>query len=165
MPNSLLIDQVVLSRIEKEASDSYPNEAGGLFLGLRRQACIHITDMTGPQCLDRQSRTRFERRDGFHQRYASEKWLKSNGLIDWLGEWHSHPDGAPVPSAIDLRTWSNQAKARYAPMFYLIAGHAAISVYKCTPGNDSIAKLEMESRDSKSLLLRQIRGSVDVKKI
>ena len=42
--------------------------------------------------------------------------------MDYLGEWHTHPERAPIPSAIDRNEWKVIAAARTTPMLFLILG-------------------------------------------
>lgn len=35
------------------------------------------------------------------QRIVDKKWHDSNGIENYLGEWHSHPENCPTPSHTD----------------------------------------------------------------
>ncbi len=87
-------------------------EAGGVLLGYRRDPHIEITLTSTPGSKDVRRRFFFERLDECHQRFCSTAWSSSDGYIDYLGEWHSHPESQPNPSALDLREWRRLGKTR-----------------------------------------------------
>lgn len=84
-------------------------EAGGILVGFRRKPHLEIVDVTTPAFLDKRSRMGFDRRDGNHQRFARKCWKQSNGYIDYLGEWHTHPERYPRPSPLDLEESATKA--------------------------------------------------------
>lgn len=98
-------------------------EAGGVLLGYRRGSHLHVTDSTLPQRQDKRSRTYFERCDSFHQAYALDRWRESGGQIDYLGEWHTHPELVPVPSCLDRLEWRKICAVRDEAMSFLILGN------------------------------------------
>lgn len=80
-------------------------EAGGILLGYRRGQHIEIVSASEPHGEDKQTRIRFVRQDPFHQKFAYDEWKKSKAYIDYIGEWHTHPEPDPTPSSIDLKHW------------------------------------------------------------
>lgn len=42
--------------------------------------------------------------------------------MDYVGEWHTHPELNPFPSAIDRHGWEHICSSRNAPMLFIIAG-------------------------------------------
>ena len=42
--------------------------------------------------------------------------------MDYLGEWHTHPESHPQPSHLDMREWLNICGRRRAPMIFIIQG-------------------------------------------
>jgi integrative and conjugative element protein (TIGR02256 family) len=50
------------------------------------------------------------------------EWEKSQETMDYLGEWHTHPENNPRPSALDLREWRQISKRRGEPMMFIIVG-------------------------------------------
>ena len=101
-------------------------EAGGLLLGFRKPPYLHVTALTAPFPLDRRSRVRFTRCDPQHGLLAKELWQESNGLIDIVGEWHTHPEAHPMPSLIDKRDWQKTLLVQPQPRLFLIVGLASI---------------------------------------
>lgn len=97
-------------------------ESGGILLGYRRGRHLHVTQATVPLDNDRASRTLFFRSADQHQRTALARWRESGGTMDYLGEWHTHPELDPSPSTIDTRGWERILNAREEPMLFVIAG-------------------------------------------
>jgi len=119
----ILFEKAVLNRVNGYVDPrGHAVELGGILLGLRRADCIHVTDCTFPGQTDQSSRNRFFRRAPSHQEIASKAWEGSEQKIDWVGEWHTHPETQPTPSAIDKRTWASQTRSRNSTMTYFIVG-------------------------------------------
>lgn len=97
-------------------------EAGGILLGMRRGEHIHVTQLTGPGPEDRRTRTAFHRAKRSHQELALRQWRASGGVMDYLGEWHTHPEIKPSPSATDFREWRTLLRSYDAALVFLIAG-------------------------------------------
>lgn len=77
-------------------------EAGGVLVGYRRNPHLEIVDVTTPAPKDVRTRTRFKRKDPSHRRFVEKQWRSSSRLIDYLGEWHTHPEQHPHPSGLDI---------------------------------------------------------------
>lgn len=98
-------------------------EAGGVLVGFRRKPHLEIVDVTTPGLMDRRTRTRFERLDGKHQRFIRKQWKISNGFVDYLGEWHTHPERLPSPSPLDIsESISKTESVPRRPILELIIG-------------------------------------------
>jgi integrative and conjugative element protein (TIGR02256 family) len=122
----LLIEQQVLQRLVlfRQLSPSAP-EAGGILLGYRRGQHTHVSDATVPTKRDVQRRFAFFRHATDHQRVATRRWKQSGEIMDYVGEWHTHPEDDPSPSGVDLRHWSEIAQAAARPMVFLIVGRSS----------------------------------------
>ncbi|MBL8298228.1 MAG: Mov34/MPN/PAD-1 family protein [Rhodanobacteraceae bacterium] len=124
MPDSLvLLESQVFSvvghfRQRRIGSD----EAGGILLGHRRGAHLHVVDATCPAAGDRGSRTSFHRTSKPHHASALSRWRSSGKKLDYIGEWHTHPERSPAPSLIDLQAWAEICRNRAVPMIFLILG-------------------------------------------
>lgn len=97
-------------------------ESGGILLGFRRGSHIHVVEFTSPQPGDKQSRTSFDRVSGAHQQIAIDRWAASDSRMDYVGEWHTHPERCPTPSGIDAREWHAIYSSRSMPMLFAILG-------------------------------------------
>ncbi len=75
-------------------------EAGGQLFATFDSAVAHIELATGPRPTDHRSRYRFQ-----PDRWAEQLEIKTmfrQGL-HYVGDWHTHPTQAPLPSSEDLR--------------------------------------------------------------
>lgn len=97
-------------------------EAGGIFLGSYRGPHIEITAITEPLPGDRRARHVFNRRDPGHRAAAKSAWEKSGRTKTFTGEWHTHPEEVPTPSAVDLSTWKSLMNRSKDPLAFIILG-------------------------------------------
>lgn len=97
-------------------------ESGGILLGYRRGHHLHIVAATTPQPDDQRMRFRFFRRDPNHQMVALRQWRMSGNTMDYIGEWHTHPEPEPTPSSLDMSEWKKICRARKTCMVFLIVG-------------------------------------------
>ncbi|MEH1130792.1 Mov34/MPN/PAD-1 family protein [Micromonospora sp. CPCC 206061] len=79
------------------------NETGGLLLSHADDtpAWVRSAGDPGPAAVHRPT---FFLRDLRHaQQLAADAFARDGG--EWIGEWHTHPGAAPIPSARDLHTY------------------------------------------------------------
>lgn len=104
----------VLAAMRRMAASSKPRETGGTLVGHysedRREAFVTcaLEAKTGA----RKQRTRFYRPPDDVDGQLARIYQESGGLTHYLGEWHTHPGGAPAPSPTDLSTLRSLAKSR-----------------------------------------------------
>ncbi|TDY21969.1 integrative and conjugative element protein (TIGR02256 family) [Paraburkholderia sp. BL6665CI2N2] len=118
----LVEQQVWETIIPFRQAHSAATEAGGILLGYRRGAHLHVVDATFPQPGDRRSRFRFTRAKQSHQHIALQRWKETSGTVDYLGEWHTHPESMPSPSSLDTAEWRKIYEPRAVPMLFVILG-------------------------------------------
>ncbi|MBF8742173.1 Mov34/MPN/PAD-1 family protein [Pseudomonas guariconensis] len=119
----ILVEAEPLQTMDKYRQDRADKaEAGGILLGYRKGPYLHVVQATAPQITDQRSRYRFDRAAHYHQKIAMEQWRGSDSTIDYLGEWHTHPEIKPSPSNIDIGEWSKVIKRQSKPMMFLILG-------------------------------------------
>ena len=120
-------------------------EAGGVLLGRHLLGCddIIVDRITLPLPGDRQSRHRCFRARKQHQETIDRAWRESDGTCTYLGEWHTHPEGDPVPSQRDWRDWQRKLRVdRYSePIFFVIVVTTEIRAWEGRRA-DSIVRLE-----------------------
>lgn len=133
-------------------------ERGGLLLGYRRGPHLHIDFATMPGPADRASRLAFHRDTASHQSIASERWLRSNGTSDWLGEWHSHPEPNPQPSAIDATEWRRLVKEARRPMAFVIFGYVSEWVCIVTPRARDIQRFILIEDTEEGKVFAEVRA-------
>ncbi|MGE0494249.1 MAG: Mov34/MPN/PAD-1 family protein [Vulcanimicrobiota bacterium] len=97
---TLRLTSAQMAEIEAHARSTYPEECGGLLLGLARQnvrTVFSILPLTNQRADSRHNRVELSPLD-----YArGEKEAARLGLGVW-GFYHSHPDHPAVPSDFDL---------------------------------------------------------------
>lgn len=122
----LLIESEVLERLTgfRQMATSAP-EAGGILMGYRRGPHTHVTEATIPTARDIQWRFGFTRHATHHQRVVLRRWKESGETMDYVGEWHTHPEDYPSPSGVDLKYWREIAQASSNPTVFLIVGRVS----------------------------------------
>jgi integrative and conjugative element protein (TIGR02256 family) len=111
MHEKLWIEKAAYSIMQKLADSHFPLETGGMLLGyLGGNGEAVVTNIIGPGPNAVHGRFRFVP-DGEYQQAALEKaFWGSEGQETYLGDWHTHPKGNPVPSYFDKRTLAKIAK-------------------------------------------------------
>ncbi len=99
IPNKLLKS---MSSYEQSSNE---DEKGGILLGKYDSAnhCYCITEFTLPTKNDESGPLYFVRNKEAAQKVINSRWNESKGIINYLGEWHTHPQVRPVPSTVDLK--------------------------------------------------------------
>ncbi|MDX7937588.1 Mov34/MPN/PAD-1 family protein [Acinetobacter baumannii] len=80
-------------------------EACGIIYGERRGKHFLVTGITTPKLTDIRTRYSCMRNTYGHQQTLDFLHKKSNGITQYLGEWHSHPQKIASPSYTDLKEW------------------------------------------------------------
>tara|TARA_Y100000782_G_scaffold19407_1_gene20363 strand:- start:24006 stop:24482 length:477 start_codon:yes stop_codon:yes gene_type:complete len=124
LPNNgyLIIPEQLLDKLHQfKQSESHHKEAGGLLIGCKRingakdeVTHFELTDCSTPHFVDKRSRYGFLRRSGSHIKKVLTAWTNSNQLQTYLGEWHTHPEPHPTPSASDINEWKKNLKGQKA---------------------------------------------------
>lgn len=102
------------------------HEGGGILLGARRGRHIDITFATTPKRGDKRSRTSFHRFSRFHQTFAIHAWQRLSRKLDYVGEWHTHPECNPYPSPIDRAEWAKLMRSNKSELVFIILGISGI---------------------------------------
>lgn len=104
-PGTLCITRQALATIRDLVASHQPahTETGGILLGRTATTVPEIVTAGDPGPDAVHSPTRF-RRDLIHaQRLATDAWATDR--CEWVGEWHTHPNGPLRPSDYDLATY------------------------------------------------------------
>lgn len=118
-------------------------ESGGILIGsiLIDGKTIEINDCTEPIRGDKASRYGFYRCTK-HNEILEKKWIESNYIKMYLGEWHTHPQSIPSPSYVDKKSWTRLIKDSITDspiIIFLIIGIETIEIWI---GNKIDNKLE-----------------------
>lgn len=84
------------------------HESGGILLGkyIPEKEYYLISEITEPTCKDRSGPLFFIRNHQTAQAIIEKRWRDSEGVINYLGEWHTHPWENPYPSSTDMQLLS-----------------------------------------------------------
>lgn len=105
----------------------FDHEAGGILLGFRRgEIDLELTLATEPTPKDKRGMFSFFRSTWHHQDVARQQWMKSGGTVDYLGDWHTHPEDHPTPSSTDRREWEKLRRNSPRPLIFIIVGRVDI---------------------------------------
>ncbi len=96
-------------------------EAGGILLGEQRGKHIVVRFITSPKKKDIRKSTFFHRKDPLHI-VEGQTVLRDHPTISYLGEWHTHPQWNPKPSALDTKQWYQLQRTRHRPLVFIIVG-------------------------------------------
>lgn len=95
------IEQSLIDTLVLYGRDKYPKEFGGVLVGYYSddKRTVNIIDSILP--IDfKSTKTTFER-GVVGLKEALEEYYKQNPSLVYIGEWHTHPNAAPVPSRTD----------------------------------------------------------------
>ncbi|WP_421832459.1 Mov34/MPN/PAD-1 family protein [Limnobacter sp.] len=103
-------------------------EGGGILLGRRRGEHLEVLFATEPSDKDRRSVNSFVREADGHAEIAHKAWQCSEKQIDYLGEWHTHPQQVPTPSTVDRHEWGKLIHERpvLTTILVVVVGTTAI---------------------------------------
>ena len=98
---------VIHESVIDELSEYYvenSKEVGGILLGrLVNSTTYEVTEI---ECIRTRESTpiSYQRDVKEAQRIINKRWSESDGEINYLGEWHTHPNISAAPSDIDIRS-------------------------------------------------------------
>lgn len=129
----------------RQRVDNLP-ESGGILLGrwIVDSDDVLVDSATQPTREDRRGRFFFWRARQPAQRLVDAAWNQSDRTRWYLGEWHSHPEDHPTPSAKDRADWLRiLRKARYEQpaLFFVIVGRKTINVWEGLKATGAISQL------------------------
>ncbi|HCB07332.1 MAG TPA: hypothetical protein DEQ43_24300, partial [Nocardioides bacterium] len=89
------------ARMEQLAGETAPNETGGILVGSREGQTVKILAVSGPGPNAISTPVKFIRDGEFCAEFLKEAAVQHPGA-DYVGEWHSHPNGDVRPSGRDV---------------------------------------------------------------
>ena len=128
----ILLPDKVFEKIKRQVAKHYPNECGGIFVGkvIVDDNKAIIEKMIFPAKF-KGTPVYFLRVSRFINQWLVKIFNQSNGASFYLGEWHSHPNAAPMPSRKDydsMKRISENENIRIATPLLLIVGYD-INIY------------------------------------
>lgn len=125
-PISFWVEVKQHDELARICSATVPYETGGVILGYRgRNESIVATHFIGPGPKARHEREEFWPDQKYHEEEVSRIYTSSSRQVSYMGDWHSHPKRAALPSALDVTTLnlisaSKPARLPY-PIMYILA--------------------------------------------
>lgn len=121
------ISDNVLEVLSKYEQRETLTESGGILLGkhIPEEKYYLITAASEPCSSDRAGRLWFLRDHKAAQRIIDSAWENSNGVQNYVGEWHTHPWKSPKPSLTDKNLMKKLAKDQsnvWNHLFMIIGG-------------------------------------------
>ena len=106
---NLIIPQEILIFLKSYRQTGCKNECGGIIFATKQKDydIYTIESCSEPNSDDLSNRFSFVRNKKRAQKLINKKWKNSNGEINYIGEWHSHPENIPTPSITDKTLWEN----------------------------------------------------------
>jgi integrative and conjugative element protein (TIGR02256 family) len=103
--HGIYLGAVVADTIEQESRERYPLETGGILIGRIEGDRVIVAHAIGPGPNAIHEPAKFLRDGDYAQQQLDEYVNVSEGIYDYIGEWHSHP--LPVgPSMRDRESMS-----------------------------------------------------------
>ncbi|GAE36826.1 Mov34/MPN/PAD-1 family protein [Halalkalibacter akibai] len=109
-------------------------EAGGVLLGrfLQESNNVVIDQITVPMENDTRTRFFYKKYREDHQAIVDKFWAETEGTCNYLGEWYTHPEQNPTPSAHDRNEWSKILRHTVCDsdiLFFIIVGTKSMGVW------------------------------------
>ncbi|OQX34753.1 MAG: hypothetical protein B0D91_11900 [Oceanospirillales bacterium LUC14_002_19_P2] len=142
----LCIPLAVLDQLSahKQNTSSMP-EAAGLLIGyIKADGDVWIDRLTTPKATDIRQRSYFKLDAKLHQKEVDECFDGSDGVLGYLGTWHTHPQSIPVPSKLDVVDWKTHDQQNMErQLFFIVVGLDKTSVYTIV-NNQTVELLPLE---------------------
>ena len=121
------IEENVIQTIQfYEQQNPWSKEAGGVLIGKKLQDIEHyvLTAVSVPTGFDKRTRFSFVRSIKSAQPFINRHWKDSDGIENYIGEWHTHPEYKPTPSPTDRELIKRvvSEKSSLFPKIFLIIG-------------------------------------------
>lgn len=137
----------VITRLESFRQNKVEDkESGGILIGrfIIGTNDVVIHEVTIPTKADRRNRSFFKRSKKATQNLINAMWKNSNGTLNYLGEWHTHPEDIPSPSEIDLNNWYKITQSAYYEqefLFFVIVGRKKLRIWESNKNSLGLCEL------------------------
>jgi|JI6StandDraft_1071083.scaffolds.fasta_scaffold05640_7 hypothetical protein len=125
---TVVIDQWLMDHLQELRAKRLPNETGGVLIGMydMPRKTVYVVDTIHSPSDSKEKPTLYIRGcEGLEERMATIN-AETAGELEYIGEWHSHPDGCScAPSNDDLNLFANitdRMTAAGYPAFMAIVG-------------------------------------------
>jgi hypothetical protein len=107
---TVVIDQWLIDHLHQLRKERLPNETGGVLIGMHDvlRKTVYVVDTIHSPADSKEKPTLYIRGcEGLEERVLAIN-SETAGELEYIGEWHSHPDGCScAPSTDDLRLFAN----------------------------------------------------------
>lgn len=140
----LLVPENVIEKVRKYKEEvGFRNESGGIILGSQSEAGLDfvVKDMTLPSPTDDFGPYHYMRDKEAANKLIAKAWEESDGIVNYLGEWHTHNESLPHPSYVDkdlMRQVAHNGSCLFDRAFMMILGNK---------GTAFIGSINPESQD------------------
>jgi integrative and conjugative element protein (TIGR02256 family) len=124
----------VMQSMCRYARELSPLENGGILLGWRSGEDRIVADLRGPGPHALHGRHCFVPDHAWQVTEINRAFQASRGDLDYLGDWHSHPDGVAEMSDLDSATLLRIARRVSAPLMLIVAGSGTEWSAQCWKG-------------------------------
>ena len=102
---TLIIESELLEKLYSYVQVGSAPENGGVLLGKKdvESETYFVTDLSVPSSKDIKGIFSFIRNKDVTQKLIDQRWKDSDGIENYLGEWHTHPEMQPTPSSVDKK--------------------------------------------------------------
>lgn len=105
------ISESCLATMHQLAGDMFPLETGGMLIGyVASTGEPVVTSVVGPGPKAKHRRFKFTPDGPYQQAMLETHFRATDGRETYLGDWHTHPNGAPTLSYLDKCTLARIAK-------------------------------------------------------
>lgn len=123
--NCVWISRTIGRELKELADEYFPLEVGGILAGYLSNESAVVTDIVGPGPLAQHRRETFLPDHSYQTEEMHRIFWESKGRASYLGDWHTHPQGPPDLSSLDIRTMRTIAESPEArcpnPVMILLA--------------------------------------------
>ena len=105
----VLFSDALLEKMIRLGKMYFPKEFGGILTGIKSDEHWIILDIEIPVKFE-SKKNGFVRHPDFLNDYLQESFVMSNSKIEYLGEWHTHPNGSTQFSSQDLTSMKEIAE-------------------------------------------------------
>jgi integrative and conjugative element protein (TIGR02256 family) len=101
----IIVNDKILDNIRRYYCSNINYETGGILLGKfnKENRVIEITEVYELKT-NLFSRILYKRSARKAQKIINRRWHETNGAINYIGEWHTHPNMQAVPSSTDINS-------------------------------------------------------------
>jgi integrative and conjugative element protein (TIGR02256 family) len=100
---TVFIGEGLLTQIHLHTVAHSPREFGGILTGIIHENSYFILDIQTPEKFEN-SRSGFTRHAGSLNEYLKRLYGKTSGTVNYIGEWHSHPNADTAYSENDKKS-------------------------------------------------------------